>query len=137
VDEPNSKERTEASDSEGPDFAAYLNCGYDKRLARFFLWNQIPSLALMLLGPALVGYITGAWWPLIGIAIGAVVLWGFGLETRLLCSHYIIRHDFCSRCVNFSCPLNSVPKHIVDAYLEQNPVMREAWVKSGYQLGES
>jgi hypothetical protein len=42
----------------------------------------------------------------------------------------------CSRCVNFSCPVNNVPKVVVDAYLRQNPVMREAWEASGYRLGE-
>jgi hypothetical protein len=34
---------------------------------------------------------------------------------------YILLHDFCSRCANFSCPSNSVPKSMVDAYLEKNP----------------
>jgi hypothetical protein len=43
---------------------------------------------------------------------------------------------FCSKCVNFSCPLNHVPKSMVDEYLERNPVMKEAWEKSGYKLGE-
>jgi hypothetical protein len=200
-----------------------LNCTYDKDLARFFLWNQMPSLALMLLGTALAGAITGAWWPLIVLVAGTVALWGLGVETRLLCTHcpfygaegktlrclaldgfpkwwryrpgpmsqwekavlsvfvvwlllfpvavqgyatwmlwskdgatvalwgmalvtlatilteaqflYVIRHDFCARCVNFSCPLNSVPKALVDAYLQQNPVMREAWERSGYRPG--
>jgi len=41
----------------------------------------------------------------------------------------------CPHCVNFSCPWNSVPKKIVDAYLERNPVMKEAWQKNGYELG--
>ena len=49
---------------------------------------------------------------------------------------YILVHDFCSKCVNFSCPLNHVPKSMVDEYLERNPVMREAWQRSGYKLGE-
>jgi hypothetical protein len=38
--------------------------------------------------------------------------------------------------VNFSCPLNDVPKEVVDAYLERNPVMQRAWEESGYRLGE-
>jgi hypothetical protein len=49
---------------------------------------------------------------------------------------YVIRHDFCARCVNVSCPLNSVPKAIEDACLRQNPMMREAWEHSGYGLGD-
>jgi len=40
----------------------------------------------------------------------------------------------CSTCVNFSCPLNRVPKPVVDAYLLRNPVMRQAWEASGWQI---
>lgn len=46
-----------------------------------------------------------------------------------------LRRFFCSVCVNFSCPYNTVPKHTVDAYLRRNPVMRDAWERSGYGLG--
>ena len=48
----------------------------------------------------------------------------------------VLINDFCSRCVNFSCPLNRVTKPMVDKYLMNNPIMREAWGKSGYKLGE-
>jgi len=41
---------------------------------------------------------------------------------------------FCPKCVNFSCPLNTVPKPVVDAYLKKNDVMREAWERSGWQV---
>lgn len=41
----------------------------------------------------------------------------------------------CSRCINFSCPLNRVEKNKVDTYLRRNPVMRKAWEKAGYRLG--
>lgn len=43
---------------------------------------------------------------------------------------------FCPNCVNFSCPLNSVAKPVVDEYLRKNEVMRKAWEKSGWRLGE-
>jgi len=201
-----------------------LGCRFDRGELVFFVLNQIPSLALALFGLAVVGSLTGAWWPLILFAATCVVLWGLGLETRVLCSHcpywaeesktlhcwallgspkiwryrpwplnrlekatlllffgflvlfpmvvegygvwviaaasstfgryallgmvgvtaatgmtaaqfvYILRHHYCSRCVNFSCPLNHVPKALVDAYLRRNPVMREAWEQSGYRL---
>jgi hypothetical protein len=59
-----------------------------------------------------------------------VALWGLGMFFWTL-------HEYtCSRCVNFSCPLNCVPKGIVDAYLVRNPVMRRAWEESGWQVGE-
>ena len=47
---------------------------------------------------------------------------------------YLLRRNVCIRCINFSCPMNAVPKTLVDAYLRQNPVMRQAWEQSGYQL---
>ena len=47
----------------------------------------------------------------------------------------LLNYNVCSRCVNFSCPMNNVPKALVDAYLEDNPVMLKAWLNSGYTLG--
>jgi len=47
---------------------------------------------------------------------------------------FSLKKQICPRCVNFSCPLNAVPKPIVDKYLSKNPVMRKAWEKHGYQL---
>ena len=47
----------------------------------------------------------------------------------------VLRANNCPRCVNFSCPLNKVPKELVDAYLMLNPVMKDAWVKNGYKIG--
>ncbi len=45
----------------------------------------------------------------------------------------IMKAFYCSKCVNFSCPLNTVKKQVVDDYLRKNDVMREAWEKSGYK----
>ena len=42
----------------------------------------------------------------------------------------------CPHCVNFSCPLNQVPKEVVDSYLMRNPVMKEAWESNGYIIGK-
>ena len=47
---------------------------------------------------------------------------------------YILQNKICPKCVNFSCPLNKVSKEVVNAYLERNPAMKEAWIKSGYQF---
>ena len=202
-----------------------LGCRLDAGAFRFFIWNQVPSLVIAVFGLVLIGLLTGAWWALIAYVVVCIVLWGAGVETRLLCSHcpywaeggstlhcwalpgspklwryrpepmsklekailmlfflfvlafpvlvetygiwfvsmsysqfglyallgmvgitlatlmaelqflYILVHDFCSRCVNFSCPANRVPKSMVDEYLRKNHVMREAWERSGYELG--
>ena len=204
---------------------ATLGCRLDPREFRFFILNQIPSLVIATFGLALVGLVTGVWWPLVVFGAACIALWGLGIETRVLCSHcpywaeggktlhcwaltgspkiwryrpgpmkgwekaaiiaffsflmafpvlaqacgiaylaanylsfglyallgmsgvtiatvlaglqffLILKHCFCSRCVNFSCPLNDVPKKLVDEYLRKNPVMKEAWEKNGYRLG--
>ncbi len=44
----------------------------------------------------------------------------------------MLRTFYCSKCVNFSCPLNTVPKPVIDAYFRNNKVIGEAWGKSGY-----
>jgi hypothetical protein len=41
---------------------------------------------------------------------------------------------FCLKCVNFSCQFNRVPKPIADRYIKANPVMKDAWEKSGYKF---
>lgn len=46
---------------------------------------------------------------------------------------FLLRRNICSRCINFSCPLNNVPKSLVDAYLKLNPRILSAWMESGYQ----
>lgn len=81
--------------------------------------------------------------------VGAGVLILFPFPFMLLGSQYVLAlatlagmtafafslvKNICPRCINFSCPLNGVPKATVDAYLRQNPVMRRAWEESGYQL---
>jgi len=84
--------------------------------------------------------------------IGALILIAFPFPFMLLGEQYLLVlvalsaavafalnliRNTCVRCVNFSCPLNRVPKPIVDAYLRRNPVIRQAWEATGYSLGES
>jgi hypothetical protein len=57
------------------------------------------------------------------IAVLGIAAWIITLKLKI-----------CPSCLNFSCPLNSVPKNIVDEFLLRNPVMRKAWEESGYQL---
>ncbi len=40
----------------------------------------------------------------------------------------------CTKCVNFSCVFNRVPKNIVDSYLKKNPIMAKAWEDAGWQI---
>lgn len=54
----------------------------------------------------------------------------------LLVFFFTLKKTICPTCVNFSCPLNGVPKVTVDAYLRRNPTMRAAWEQHGYRLDE-
>jgi len=67
-----------------------------------------------------------AFWAMVGLAAGVP---GTGWSLYAL-----LRGHVCPRCVNFSCPLNLTPKSVKDAYLRQNPAMREAWERAGYRL---
>jgi hypothetical protein len=40
----------------------------------------------------------------------------------------------CTKCVNFSCVFNRVPKNTVDSYLKKNPMMAKAWEDAGWQI---
>lgn len=43
----------------------------------------------------------------------------------------------CSRCINFSCPFNTVPKRIIDEYLKRNPVIKKVWEVHGWQTNDT
>jgi len=62
----------------------------------------------------------------IAVAVASVV--------TLISFYLLLRTFYCARCVNFSCPLNTVPKNAVDEFLRRSPRMREAWEEGGYEL---
>ncbi len=112
-----------------------LHCHANYGVIKFWKFRPGPmsrlEKALFGAGTAVFGLypivfmILGGQWLLLAIALTAIP--GFALN---------IRRNACVRCINFSCPVNAVPKPLVDAYLRRNPVMREAWEASGYRLDE-
>jgi hypothetical protein len=81
--------------------------------------------------------------------IGAIIIVGYPFPFLILGEQYLLAligtvavvvpvwsllRTTCARCVNFSCPLNRVPKPVIDAFLDRNPVMREAWIKAGWRI---
>ena len=83
------------------------------------------------------------------LILGFLILGGYPLFFIILAQQYlfllisilgliafftILLAKTCSRCINFSCPLNRVPKNIVDSYLKKNPIMKEAWLENGYKI---
>ncbi len=112
-----------------------LHCHANYGVIKFWEFRPGPmsrlEKALFGAGTAVFGLypivfmILGGQWLLLAIAVTAIP--GFALN---------LRRNACTRCINFSCPVNAVPKPLVDAYLRRNPVMREAWEASGYRLDE-
>lgn len=64
-----------------------LGCRYSKRDFWFFTLNQIPLAIMALFSLVLMGLLAGFWWALIIYVLSALIFFGLGLETRILCSH--------------------------------------------------
>lgn len=84
------------------------------------------------------------------LIIGLIILCGYPFPFLFLGGQYVLaflalwggiiffwtlQKYTCSKCVNFSCPLNRVPKEVVDEFLKRNPVMRKAWEEKGWETG--
>ena len=105
---------------------------WEKFMMRFLVtfFYAIAPLAVSVTALWLV--ITGGYGTVALVAVSGLVIMLFCTCVELF---RILKTFYCSRCVNFSCPLNKVEKRIVDEYLMKNDVMREAWERSGYRLG--
>jgi hypothetical protein len=79
-----------------------------------------------------VGFFILAGYPLPFMILGNQWLWLLVSLWGLVMFFWTLRKDTCSQCVNFSCPLNTVPDEIINAYLDRNPTMRRAWEESGW-----
>lgn len=88
----------------------------------------------------------------IQLFIGFVFLCGYPFPFLILGEQYVLafialwggviffwtlRKYTCSHCVNFSCPLNLVPRNVVDEFLRRNPVMRKSWEEAGWTVGHN
>lgn len=69
------------------DLGSQLNYRYDKKFAKFFAWNQIPSIVLALFGITFVCLIIQNWWVLLIFVLTAFAFWGTGIETLVFCRH--------------------------------------------------
>ena len=83
-----------------------------------------------------IGFAILGGYPFPFMLLGGQYLWAVVALWALVLFFWTLRAYTCSQCVNFSCPLNTVPPEIVEAYLERNPVMRQAWLDSGWTPGE-
>ena len=75
---------------------------------------------------------------------GFALLWGYAFVFLLIGLHWLLlalfilttasffvalRRSFCTKCMNFACPLNQVEENIREAFFKRNPVVAEAWEK--------
>ena len=81
-----------------------------------------------------IGALAWVVFPFPGMLLGGQYLLAFIGACAAFSGGFLLKSDVCSRCVNFSCPMNAVPKAIVDVYLGRNPQMRAAWESTGYRL---
>jgi len=101
------------------------------------LWNYRPEpMSTFEKVQLWIGFSILGGYPFPFMILGGQYLWAVVALWGSAMFFWTLRRYTCSQCVNFSCPLNCVSKEIVDAYLERNPVMREAWEKSGWQIRE-
>ncbi len=83
----------------------------------------------------IVGVLLLMGFPFPGLILGHEYLLALVCGCGAVSAGFLLWNDVCARCVNFSCPLNAVPRELVDAYLERNAAMRAAWEAQGYRVG--
>jgi len=81
-------------------------------------------------------FLTILLFPSIFLIINKYYVWAIPPIIGLLVFCYIVKKFHCSKCFNFSCPLNNQPKWVIDEFLKRNPTIRKAWEKRGWQIGE-
>jgi hypothetical protein len=111
-----------------------LECPANLGCPKLWKYNPAPinsweKLQLVIGFSILFGY------PIYFSIIGEQYLWA-GLTALGAIAFFVILGIFtCSKCVNFSCLFNRVPKEVVDEYLMKNEVIRKAWEEAGYKIG--
>jgi hypothetical protein len=81
----------------------------------------------------IIGFAIFVGYPFPFLLLGGQFIMAFLAAWGALIFFWTLKKDVCSVCVNFSCPLNSVPGEIVYEYLKRNPVMGKSWEESGWQ----
>jgi len=83
-----------------------------------------------------IGFAILGGYPFPFLLLGGQFVFAFLAFWGLALFFWTLNKYTCPKCVNFSCPLNRAPKAVVDEFLCRNPVMREAWEASGWQVEE-
>ncbi|MBU4349218.1 hypothetical protein KJ599_02730 [bacterium] len=111
-----------------------LHCVANYGCPKFWKYHPEPISKLEKI-QLIIGFIIMCGYPFPFLILGEqfiltlLTLWG-GIMFWWTLQKYI-----CSKCINFSCLLNRVPKEVVDEYLKRNPIMRKAWKENGWRIG--
>lgn len=98
------------------------------------LWRYHPEPMSRLEKIQLItGFIILGGYPFPFLILGRQVIFAFLAFWALVMFFWTLHKYTCSVCVNFSCVLNTVPKKVVNEYLNRNPVMKKAWEEHGWQ----
>lgn len=92
------------------------------------LMNKLEKIQFIIGTTVLIGY------PFIFLILGKQYILALLIAVGVIMFFWYLRKYTCSKCINFSCLLNSVPKETVDRYLKRNPVMRKAWEEKGWEI---
>ncbi len=111
-----------------------LRCHANYGLLKIWKFNPGPMSRWEKL-QFMLGIIIFVTYPLPFMAVGGQYSFFLLSSLGILVFFAGLRLKSCIRCVNFSCPLNRVPKEVVDTFLRLNPVMRRAWEEAGYKVG--
>lgn len=94
----------------------------------FKIWRYTPHpMSKFEQAQFIIGALILVAYPFPFLLIGREFLLAFITFCTLITAIHELRTTICVRCVNFSCPLNAVPPHILHAYLHKNPRILKAW----------
>jgi hypothetical protein len=66
-------------------------------------------------------------YPIIFFILDSSYLWGVVYLLLILANTWLLKKYYCSRCMNFACPLNHVSKEIRNNFFQKNLIIRDGW----------
>ena len=110
-----------------------LKCLANHGCPKFWKYNPGP-IGSFKKAQLIIGFIAMGGYPFIFMALGNQPLYFVLSLAGLMFFFGALLRFKCTRCINFSCFFNRVPKELADDYIIKNPVMKEAWEKAGYRF---
>jgi hypothetical protein len=104
------------------------------------LWKFLPEpMSRSEQAQFLIGASLFIVFPLVILIIGRAYLPAIIALATAVSGFYLLRRNICARCISFSCPVNGVPKPLIDAYWRRAPEIRKLWMAQGFsfQKGET